>query len=56
MSIELFQVVFDEFEPIAVATDGDKVYNGMPVVAGGQNLVLLLSDRSRVASPGANKR
>jgi hypothetical protein len=56
MRIERFKVVFDEFEPIAVATDGDRVYNGMPVVAGEQNLVLLLSDGSRVASPGANKR
>ena len=46
--IEPSKVISDQYKPIAIATVDGKVYNGMPVVADGSHLVLLLSDGSKV--------
>ena len=46
--IEPSKVISDQYKSVAVATADGKVYNGMPVVADGPNLVILLSDGSKV--------
>jgi putative heme-binding domain-containing protein len=42
---------FREYKPVTVATSDGKVYNGMPVVIDGRNLVLLLSDGTKATIP-----
>jgi len=45
------KVISDQYKPVSVATSDGKVYNGMPVVTDGTNLVLLLSDGTKVTIP-----
>ncbi len=45
------KVISDQYKPIIVATDDGRVVGGMPVVADGPTLVLLLSDGSKVSIP-----
>ncbi|HZW30342.1 MAG TPA: HEAT repeat domain-containing protein [Isosphaeraceae bacterium] len=45
------KVVSDQYKSLAVATADGKVYNGMPIVSDGPNLVLLLSDGTKVTIP-----
>ncbi len=45
------KVISDQYKPVTVATNDGKVYNGMPVVSDGPNLVLLLSDGSKATIP-----
>ncbi len=47
------KVVSDQYKMLAVATDDGKVYNGMPVVNDDKNLVLLISDGTKVTLPKA---
>jgi putative heme-binding domain-containing protein len=49
--VEPSKVLSDQYRSVAVATADGKVYNGMPVVSDGPNLVLLLSDASKVTIP-----
>ncbi len=41
------KVISDQYKPITIATTDGKVYNGMPTVAAGANVVLLLSDGTK---------
>jgi putative heme-binding domain-containing protein len=45
------KVISDQYRSVAVATSDGKVYSGMPVVTDGPNLVLLLSDGTKVTIP-----
>jgi putative heme-binding domain-containing protein len=45
------KVISDQYKSITLATDDGKVYSGMPVVTDGPNLVLLLSDGTKVTVP-----
>ena len=45
------KVVSDQYKSLAVSTTDGKVYNGMPIVSDGPNLVLLLSDGTKVTIP-----
>ena len=38
------KVISDQYKSVTLATQDGKVYNGMPIVTDGPNLVLLLSD------------
>jgi putative heme-binding domain-containing protein len=49
--VEPSKVISDRYKPVSVATSDGKVYNGMPVVNDGPNLVLLLSDGTKVTIP-----
>ena len=49
--VEPSRVISDQYKPVSVATTDGKVYNGMPVVNDGTNLVLLLSDGTKVTIP-----
>ena len=49
--VEPSKVISDQYKPATVATVDGKVYNGMPVVSDGANLVLLLSDGTKVTIP-----
>ncbi len=45
------KVVSDQYKSVSVATQDGKVYGGMPIVSDGPNLVLLLSDGTKVTIP-----
>jgi len=49
--VEPSKVISDQYKPVTVATNDGKVYNGMPVVSDGPNLVLLLSDGTKATIP-----
>jgi putative heme-binding domain-containing protein len=49
--VEPSKVVSDQYKSVDVVTIDGKVYNGMPVVSDGANLVLLLSDGSKATVP-----
>jgi putative heme-binding domain-containing protein len=49
--VEPSKVISDQYKPVTVATSDGKVYNGMPVVIDGPNLVLLLSDGTKATIP-----
>jgi putative membrane-bound dehydrogenase-like protein len=49
--VEPSKVISDQYKPVTVATADGKLYNGMPIVADAANLVLLLSDGSKVTIP-----
>jgi len=49
--VEPSKVISDQYKPVSVATSDGKVYNGMPIVTDGPNLVLLLSDGTKVTIP-----
>jgi putative heme-binding domain-containing protein len=52
--VEPSKVISDQYKSTTVATADGKVYNGMPVVNDAKNLVLLLSDGSKVTIPKAD--
>ena len=41
------KVISDQYKSVAVATQDGKLYNGMPIVADGPSLVLLLPDGTK---------
>ena len=45
------KVISDQYKSITVATQDGKLYNGMPIVADGPSLVLLLSDGTKATVP-----
>jgi putative membrane-bound dehydrogenase-like protein len=45
------KVVSDQYRSVTVATEDGKIYNGMPIVTDGPNLVLLLSDGTKATVP-----
>ena len=45
------KVISDQYKSVTLATQDGKVYGGMPIVSDGPNLVLLLSDRTKVTIP-----
>jgi putative heme-binding domain-containing protein len=45
------KVISDQYKSVTLATQDGKVYSGMPVVTDGTNLVLLLSDGTKVNVP-----
>src|SRR5262249_11053243 len=45
------RVVSDQYRSVTVATEDGKIYNGMPIVTDGLNLVLLLSDGTKATVP-----
>jgi putative membrane-bound dehydrogenase-like protein len=45
------KVISDQYRSVTVATEDGKVYIGMPIVADGQNLVLLLPDGTKATVP-----
>jgi putative heme-binding domain-containing protein len=47
------KVISDQYKSITVATQDGKLYNGMPIVADGPSLVLLLSDGTKATIPKA---
>jgi putative heme-binding domain-containing protein len=47
------RVVSDQYKSATVATQSGKLYSGMPIVADGTNLVLLLSDGTKITIPKA---
>ena len=47
------KVISDQYKPITVAIEDGRVLSGMPIVADGPNLVLLISDGSKVTIPKA---
>jgi putative heme-binding domain-containing protein len=49
--VEPSKVISDQYKAVTVATTDGKVYTGMPVVLDGPNLVLLLSDGTKVTLP-----
>jgi putative heme-binding domain-containing protein len=49
--VEPSKVISDQYKPVTVATSDGKVYNGMPVVIDGPNLVLLLPDGTKATIP-----
>jgi len=49
--VEPSKVISDQYKPVSVATTDGKVYNGMSVVTDLSNLVLLLSDGTKVTIP-----
>jgi putative heme-binding domain-containing protein len=49
--VEPSKIISDQYKPVAVASVDGKIYNGMPVVSEGANLVLLLSDGTKVTIP-----
>ncbi len=49
--VEPSKVISDQYKPVTVATSDGKVYNGMPVVIDGPNMVLLLSDGTKTTIP-----
>ncbi len=52
--VEPSKVISDQYKPTTVATSDGKVHNGMPIVNDAKNLVLLLSDGSKVTIPKAD--
>ena len=51
------KVISDQYKSVTVATQDGKVHNGMPIVTDGPNLVLLLSDGTKVdRSPSRRSR
>jgi putative heme-binding domain-containing protein len=49
--VEPSKVISDQYKPVTVVTVDGKVYNGMPVISDGPNLVLLLSDGTKATIP-----
>jgi putative heme-binding domain-containing protein len=47
------KVISDQYKSVTLATQDGKIYGGMPIVSDGQNLVLLLSDGTKVTIPRA---
>ena len=47
------KVISDQYKSVTLATQDGKVYGGMPIVSDGPNLVLLLSDGTKVTIPKA---
>ena len=47
------RVISDQYKSVTLATQDGKVYGGMPIVSDGPNLVLLLSDGTKVTIPKA---
>jgi putative heme-binding domain-containing protein len=45
------KVISDQYKPITVAIEDGRVLSGMPIVADGPNLVLLISDGSKITIP-----
>ncbi|AMV39655.1 PVC-type heme-binding CxxCH protein [Planctomyces sp. SH-PL62] len=45
------KVISDQYKPITVAIEDGRILSGMPIVADGPNLVLLISDGSKVTIP-----
>ncbi len=46
-------MISDQYKSVTVATQDGKIYGGMPIVSDGPNLVLLLSDGTKVTIPKA---
>jgi putative heme-binding domain-containing protein len=49
--VEPSKVISDQYKSVTVATSDGKIYNGMPVVSDGPNLVLLLADGTKATIP-----
>ena len=49
--VEPSKVISDQYKPVTIATADGKVYNGMPIVSDGPNMVLLLSDGTKATIP-----
>ena len=47
------KVVSDQYRAVSLSTEDGKVFSGMPIVTDGPNLVLLLSDGTKVTIPKA---
>ena len=47
------KVISDQYKSVTLATQDGKLYGGMPIVSDGANLVLLLSDGTKVTIPKA---
>ena len=47
------KVISDQYKSVTLATQDGKIYGGMPIVSDGPNLVLLLSDGTKVTIPKA---
>jgi putative heme-binding domain-containing protein len=45
------KVISDQYKSVSLATEDGKLYGGMPVLSDGPNLVLLLSDGTKVTIP-----
>jgi len=45
------KVISDQYKSVTIATQDGKIYNGMPIVTDGPNLVLLLSDGTKSTVP-----
>jgi putative heme-binding domain-containing protein len=52
--VEPSKVISDQYKPVTVATTDGKLYGGMPIVSDPSNLVLLLSDGSKMTIPLAD--
>jgi putative membrane-bound dehydrogenase-like protein len=49
--VEPSKVISDQYRSVTLATEDGKIYTGMPVVSDGAELVLLLSDGTKVTIP-----
>jgi putative heme-binding domain-containing protein len=49
--LEPSKVISDQYKPVTVATADGKLFSGMPIASDQANLVLLLSDASKVTIP-----